>query len=400
MHSFGKLKNIQFYYNMKKLIITACALIATLWTQGQEVTVFKSGEDGYASYRIPAIVKDKSGNLIAFSEGRVDHAGDYGNVDIVYKTSKDGGKTWSDLGVAVDYEKLQAGNPAPVVDLLDPAYPKGRIFLFYNTGNNHEGEVRKGLGLREVWYVTSVDGGHTWSSPVNITTQAHRPNRPQSNPDYNFSEDWRSYANTPGQGMQFDKGEFKGRIFIAANHSEGEPLPAFRDYRAHGYYTDDHGKTFQLAENVPFEGSNESMAALIDGDRLLMNSRNQQGNVRSRIISISSDGGATWDTTYYDPQLPDPVNQGSLIAFELKGKRYLAFCNTADTLHRNNLTLRLSRDGGKSWFFNKNIAKAPEGYEGAYAAYSDLVHIKKKRIGALFEKEHYGKIVFTTVKWK
>ena len=61
---------------MKKLIITACALVAALWTQGQEVTVFKSGEEGYASYRIPAIVKGKSGELIAFSEGRVDHAGD------------------------------------------------------------------------------------------------------------------------------------------------------------------------------------------------------------------------------------------------------------------------------------------------------------------------------------
>jgi len=28
--------------------------------------------------------------------------------------------------------------------LTDPAFPKGRIFLFFNTGNNHEGEVRKG----------------------------------------------------------------------------------------------------------------------------------------------------------------------------------------------------------------------------------------------------------------
>ncbi|WP_232047039.1 sialidase family protein [Sphingobacterium daejeonense] len=62
------------------------------------------------------------------------------------------------MKVAADYDKLQAGNAAPVADLLDPAYPEGRIFLFYNTGNNHEGEVRKGKGLREVWYITSTDG--------------------------------------------------------------------------------------------------------------------------------------------------------------------------------------------------------------------------------------------------
>lgn len=386
--------------NMKKIWIVTVALVATLMVRAQEVPVFVSGEDGYKSYRIPAMVKAPNGDILAFAEGRVLHAGDFGDVDIVMKRSTDNGKTWGPLQRVAEYGELQAGNPAPVVDLLDPEYPQGRIFLFYNTGDNHEGEVRKGLGLREVWYITSVDGGRTWSSPTNITTQTHRPNQPSRNPAYSFSEDWRSYANTPGQGMQFDKGKFKGRIYIAANHSAGDPLSGFRDYQAHGFYTDDHGKTFKLAENVPFEGSNESMAALIDGEKLLMNSRNQQGNVRARIISISSDGGATWDTTYYDTQLPDPVNQGSLIAFDLKGKRYLAFCNTADTNNRDNLTLRVSRDGGKTWFFNRNIAKAPAGYEGAYAAYSDLVHIGKKRIGVLFEKEHYGKIVFTTVKWK
>src|SRR5690606_29341890 len=224
----------------------------------------------------------------------------------------------------VDYDTLQAGNPAPVVDLLDPEFPGGRIFLFYNTGNNHEGEVRKGLGLREVWFITSTDGGKTWSEAVNITSQVHRPDQPHANPAYHFIEDWRSYANTPGHGMQFDQGTFKGRIFIAANHSSGAPQKALKDYKAHGYYTDDHGKTFQLSEVVPFAGSNESMAALIPGDTLLMNSRNQQGNVPSRIISLSSDGGATWDTTYYDRQLPDPVNQGSLLAFnDQDGSRLL-----------------------------------------------------------------------------
>src|SRR3546814_19816562 len=67
-------------------------------------------------------------------------------------------------------------------------------------------------------------------------------------PAYHFTEDWRSYANTPGQGMQFDQGKFKGRIYIAANHSSGTPQKAFKDYNAHGYYTDDHGKTFQLRD--------------------------------------------------------------------------------------------------------------------------------------------------------
>ncbi len=385
------------------LTLLAMAFAMASCTQAppvNEVSVFVSGNDGYESYRIPAIINAPNGDLLAFCEGRVHGSGDFGDIDIVLKRSTDNGKTWSSMQKVVDYDTLQAGNPAPVVDLLDPAYPEGRIFLFYNTGNNHEREVREGLGLREVWFITSTDGGNTWSEATNITTQVHRPNQPDTHPDYHFAEDWRSYANTPGQGMQFDQGKFKGRIYIAANHSSGAPQKAFKDYNAHGYYTDDHGKTFHLSEVVPFEGSNESMAALIHGDTLLMNSRNQQGNVRSRIISLSSDGGATWDTTYYDRQLPDPVNQGSLLAFDgADGKPLLAFCNAADTAHRDNLTVRVSNDGGKTWFFNQPVAKAPEGYEGAYAAYSDLVKIGNDRLGVLFEKDRYTQIVFTEVQW-
>lgn len=366
----------------------------------QESVVFKSGAEGYASYRIPAIIKHKNGDLLAFSEGRVDHAGDYGNVDIVYKISSDNGKTWGKLQVAVDYDKLQAGNAAPVVDLLDPTYPQGRIFLFYNTGNNHEGEVRKGNGLREAWYITSTDGGKIWSEAVNITTQVHQPKQPKLNAAYNFDADWRAYANTPGHGLQFDSGNYKGRIYIPANHSAGEPKSAGRDYYAHAYYSDDHGKTFKIGQKVPFEGGNETMAAQISKKGLYMNSRNQQGNVRSRIVSYSSDGGATWDTTFYDKNLPDPVNQGSTLSWKKGSKYILAVCNAADEKHRDNLTLRLSKDQGKSWYFEKVIANSPAGYKGSFSAYSDIVKINKKEIGVLYEKDDYKEIVFVPVSLK
>ncbi|WP_293888076.1 MULTISPECIES: sialidase family protein [unclassified Sphingobacterium] len=385
---------------MKRLcIMGAFALLAGI-CQAQEVNVFVSGEEGYKSYRIPAIVKDKTGQLIAFAEGRVDHAGDFGNVDIVYKISQDNGKTWGPLHVAVDNDNLQVGNPAPVVDLLDPAYPKGRLLLFYNTGNNHEGEVRKGNGLRECWSISSADGGKTWSNPQNITLETHRPNQPSVNAKYNFQEDWRTYANTPGHALQFDSGKYKGRIYIPANHSEGNPKSDGKDYFAHSYYSDDHGKIFKIGASVKFEGSNETMAAQISGTGLYMNSRNQQGNVKSRIVSYSNDGGVTWDTTYSDKNLPDPVNQGSVLSWQKKGRYLLAVCNAASTNRRDNLTVRLSKDQGKTWYFNQVIAKAPEGVKGDYAAYSDLVLLNKNKLGVLFEKESYSKIVFLPVDIK
>ncbi len=367
----------------------------------QKVPVFVSGTEGHKSYRIPAIIGLPDEKLLAFCEGRVNGAGDFGDINIVMKQSHDGGKTWSPLQTIVDVDSLQAGNPAPVVDLTDQAYPRGRIFLFYNTGNNHEGEVRMGNGLREVWYKTSTDNGNTWSDAVNITTQVHRPKQSKINPAYTFAEDWRSYANTPGHAMQFQNGKYKGRIFVAANHSAGAPQEHFTDYTAHGFYTDDHGKTFHLGATVNYPGSNESMAAELSSDRLMMNSRNQSGDVKARIVSISSDGGATWDTTYVDQILIDPVNQGSILNIGTKkGKNIIAFCNAADIKQRDNLTLRISYNDGKTWSKAIAVDKSADSRKKDFTAYSDLVKLNKKTIGVLYERDGYKEIVFTAVKWK
>ncbi|MEO9004761.1 MAG: sialidase family protein, partial [Ginsengibacter sp.] len=106
----------------------------------QSKAVFVSGTEGYKSFRIPAIVKTKNGDLLAFCEGRVQGSGDFGNIKIVLKRSLDNGKTWGKLQIVASNDTLQAGNPAPVVDLTDPRFPQGRIFLFYNTGNGQEME--------------------------------------------------------------------------------------------------------------------------------------------------------------------------------------------------------------------------------------------------------------------
>lgn len=401
LYTWHLIRNFKFQIsNFKSAFLIAFFLFPFSFCFAQKgIPVFVAGQDGHKSYRIPAIISLPNGKLLAFAEGRVHGSGDYGDVNIVLKTSTDKGYTWSAIKTVVDYDKFQAGNPAPIVDVTAPAYPQGRIFLFYNTGNNHEGEVRKGKGLREVWYITSTDGGNSWSDPVNITMQTHRPKQPQINPAYNFSEDWRSYANTPGHSMQFTSGKYKGRIYVAANHSAGDPQKAFKDYRAHGFYTDDHGKTFHISENVDLEGGNENMAAEISKGRLMLNLRNQQGHVRARYIATSTDGGQTWQNQHFDKNLPDPVCQGSLLTIGKSwGRNILAFSNAADTMQRNNLTLRISKNNGKSW--KKKFLVYSQSGKGDHAAYSDIVKIDKKRIGVFYEQDNYSKIVFTVVKWR
>ena len=382
---------------MKKIFSKATFILIFLFcsikilAQSKAVPVYVSGTEGYKSFRIPAIVKAPNGDLLAFSEGRVHGAGDFGDIKIVLKRSSDQGKTWSALQIVASNDSLQAGNPAPVVDLTDPRFPKGRIFLFYNTGNGHEGELRKGNGHRDVFYKTSIDNGKTWSDPVDITTQVNRINQPQVNPAWNFKEDWRTYANTPGHALQFERGKYKGRIYVAANHSSGDPKPELRDYQAHGYFTDDHGATFHLSETVPFEGSNESTAAEISNNGLMMNSRNQTG--KYRVVSLSKDGGETWDTTFVDHNLPDPICEGSLLNVGIKkGKSILAFCNNDDTKNRDSLTLRVSFNEGKTWKKKYLIDRKNTGY-------SDIVKMSRETIGVLYEADGYKEIRFTVVKW-
>src|SRR5690242_7215763 len=176
---------------MKKVIRFFCIIIlivssVKLVAQSKAEPVYVSGNEGYKSFRIPAIIKAPNGDLLAFCEGRVNGAGDFGDIKIVLKKSSDKGKTWSALQMVASNDTLQAGNPAPVLDLTDPRFPGGRIFLFYNTGNGHEGELRKGNGHRDVFYKTSVDNGKTWSEPTDITLQVNRIYQPEINPKWNF----------------------------------------------------------------------------------------------------------------------------------------------------------------------------------------------------------------------
>ena len=385
--------------NILSLVFFICA-ISNL-AQSPFSVIYTSGQEGHKTYRIPAIIKNKQGHLLAFAEGRVNGSGDFGDINIVLKTSRDQGRTWSALATLVDFQDLQAGNPTPVLDESDPRFPKGRIFLFYNTGNNHENEIREGKGLREVWYMTSIDGGLTWSKAVNITMQVHRPNQPSRN--YTFKEDWRHYANGPGHAMQFNQGPHAGRILIAANHSEGPRGERGSDYRAHTFYTDDHGDTFHLGASIAIPGSNESSATEISGGKLLMNIRNQRGDIRQRIIGLSDDGGATWKETYFDAQLPDPICQGSILTIaQKKGLFTLAFSNAADTKNRDNLTIRISQDDGRTWPISISVDNGASAGESLkdFTAYSDLVLLDSKHLGIVYERKDYSQIVFKKIKWK
>ncbi len=116
-----------------------------------------------------------------------------------------------------------------------------------------------------------------------------------------------------------------------------------------------------------------------------MNIRNQSGDVKNRLLAYSPNAGESWEAVRIAQDLPDPVNEGSMINYRTGGgKNVLLFSNANSQTKREKMTVRVSQDDGKSWSVGREI------YAGS-AAYSDLVVQQNGRIGLLYEKDNYTK---------
>jgi sialidase-1 len=339
--------------------------------------LFKSQTDGYNTYRIPAIITTLKGTLLAFAEGRKNSSSDTGDIDLVMKRSEDNGRTWSELKVIRDDGPAVCGNPAPVQDKTT-----GKIYLLstWNLGTDKESDIikRSSRDTRRVFVMVSADDGLTWSEPQEITS-AVKP------------ADWTWYATGPCHGIQIDRGKYRGRLVIPCDHIEA----GTEKYYSHVIFSDDNGLTWKTGGTTPQDKVNESTVAEISGGRLMLNMRNYDRSAKSRKISLSSDGGSTWSDIYADTTLIEPICQASLLTYTLpkRGIAGLLFINPADKDKRQNMTIRLSKDDGRTWTLSEVLYPGP-------SAYSDLTKLKNGDIGCLYEaglKSPYEGIVFEVV---
>ncbi|TLS42849.1 exo-alpha-sialidase [Streptomyces montanus] len=335
-----------------------------------EVSVpFRAGQEGYASFRIPAVVSTLDGRtLLAFCEGRVGSHDDFGNIDIVLKRSTDGGRTWGPLQVAVKNGDDLAGNPAPVV--LDT----GRILLVHvrNAALATEDAIRRGkvsaADGRRVWIQHSDDDGATWSNPRDITGQTKKAS-------------WRWYATTPGHAVQLTT----GRVVVPANHSlpqTGSDNGTEGKYNGgHCLLSDDRGETWRIGytdDNTDgYINVNETTAAELPDGRLYFNTRNDSPAPGTRADACSEDGGHSL-LKPFRPQagLTAPVVEGSLL--QLRDPDVLLFSGPADPGFRALMTIRASTDDGITW-------RPAHTVDGLPAAYSDLVRVDESTVGLLYE---------------
>ncbi len=327
------------------------------------IEVWRSGEDGYDTYRIPALAVTPKGTVLAFCEGRRAGRGDSGDIDLLLKRSEDGGRTWSRQRVVWDDGPNTCGNPAPVVDR-----ETGTVWLLltWNRGDDHEPDIIKGKSrdTRRVFVTSSTDDGLTWAAPREITVEVKQAN-------------WTWYATGPGAGIQLERGNRAGRLVIPCDHIEA----GTERYYSHVIFSDDHGKTWEIGGHAPEHRVNECMAAELSDGRLMLNMRNYDRANRSRQVAFSTDGGESWTGQRFDPSLPEPICQAALRRYprpEGTDRDVLLFSNPASDSARVNMTVRASFDDGVTWPRLLTLHPGP-------SAYSDLAVLSGGRVICMAE---------------
>lgn len=352
-------------------------------TTSDKVDVWTSGEGGYHTYRIPAVLRAPDGALLAFCEGRKSGRGDTGDIDLLMKRSADGGATWSEQRVLWDDGDNVCGNPCPVLD-----WDTGMIFLFltHNLGHDHESEIISGTseGTRTVWVMTSADGGARWSAPREVTDSTKR-------------KDWTWYATGPGVGIQLEVGRHAGRLVIPCDHIEADS----RRYYSHVLLSDDHGATWRIGGRSRRDQLNECQVAELDSGELVLNMRNYNRQKQARAVSRSTDGGESFGEVTWDETLPEPICQAGMVTVcASRGggvvERWLAFSNPASPNRRERMLVRVSYDGGRGW----HTAALLHGQAAAYSCLVDLSAGSSNAVGCLYERGQespYERITFQRV---
>ena len=375
------------------------------------VALRQQGQDGVHTSRIPGLATSKRGTLLAIYDARYESARDLqGHMDIALNRSFDGGRTWEPMQVVLDMkewggmpEKYNGVSDACILvdDRTGDIYVAGlwmHGLLDAETGKWVEGLTadstrwlhqwrakgsQPGFGVKETsqFLITkSSDDGLTWSEPINITTAKKK--------------EWWLFAPAPGQGITMSDGTL---VFPTQGRDEkGTPFSNIT-------WSRDGGKTWITSTPATKHTTECAVVELQDGSLMLnMRDNRNRGNeeVNGRSVFVTSDLGETWkEHPTSRNALIEPTCMASLHTHRYMEdgveKSLLLFVNPASTSKRNNITLKVSYDGGNSWPEEKQILL--DEYSGR--GYSCITSVNDSTIGILYESSQ-ADMVFQTVSLK
>jgi len=375
------------------------------------VALRQHGQDGVHTSRIPGLATSKNGTLMAIYDARYESARDLqGHMDIALNRSFDGGRTWDPMQVVLDRkewggmpEKYNGVSDACILvdDRTGDIYVAGlwmHGLLDAETGKWVEGLTadstrwlhqwrakgsQPGFGVKETsqFLITkSSDDGLTWSEPINITSAKKK--------------EWWLFAPAPGQGITMTDGTL---VFPTQGRDEkGTPFSNIT-------WSKDGGKTWKTSNPATKNTTECAVVELQDGSLMLnMRDNRNRGNeeVNGRSVFVTSDLGETWkEHPTSRKALIEPTCMASLHAHRYMEdgvkKSLLLFVNPASTSKRNNITLKVSYDGGNTWPEEKQILL--DEYSGR--GYSCITSVNDSTLGILYESSQ-ADMAFQTVSLK
>lgn len=374
------------------------------------VAVRQWGQDGVNTSRIPGVITSKKGTLLAVYDARYETSRDLqGNIDIAMNRSFDGGATWRPMQVILDM-KQWGGLPEKYNGVSDACIliddNTGDLFvaglwmhgvLDGKTGQWVEGLTQDSTRWIHQWVekgsqpgvevkqtcqfliVRSTDDGQTWSEPINITADTKRP-------------EWWLYAPAPGHGITLKDGTL---VFPTQGRDRnGFPFSNIT-------WSKDHGKTW-MTSNPAYGNTTECMAVELSDGSVMLNMRDNRnhGNreMNGRRICTTFDLGKTWTE---HPTSRKALVESTCMAsihrhvYKDKGveKSILLFCNPESYDSRDNITLKVSFDDGKTWSDDKKILL--DEYPGF--GYSCITSVNESTIGVFYESSQ-AQMVFQRIK--
>jgi sialidase-1 len=345
----------------------ALALAAAPWAAARaprfsETDLFRQGDAGVHTYRIPALVETRRRTLIAVVDARHDSTRDLpAHISLAMRRSLDGGRTWEPARFLRQVPGgAGVGDPSLLLDRRT-----GRVWCFHAYGPPGIGSLTAEPGAvtgprtLQVHAIHSDDDGRSWSEPADLTPQLKDPA-------------WKAIFATSGTHFQTRSGRYLVPIVVRY---------ADRSLSSWNAYSDDAGRTWRMGARIA-AGTDESHAVeLADGEVL----QNMRAKPR-RMVARSRDGGATFDAATPDPALVDPSCNAGLAVCR---RGVVVFTNAASD-KRERLTVRLSYDGGRSWPAARVLHEGP-------AAYSTVVPLRDGALAVLYERgdtQPYERITF------
>lgn len=316
--------------------------------------VFDKNSNGSKYYRIPAITTAADGALVAVADKRIDAQHDLpGKIDVVARRSTDGGATWGPQITVAEHDSIGGfGDPAIVTDSRS-----GDILVISSHGN--------GLWQNEPAHISvsrSTDGGLSWLPPVDINPMI-KASIPEG------ADAYAAWFASSGKAVQLKNGRIMFALVTRRPGVEGFPVYAV--------YSDDSGRTWKVSRNAATLDGDESKIVQLPDGSLIMSIRNRWKGPRN--FSFSRDGGVTWSKPIEIADLPDPACNGDIIRYDIGTHDLLLQTMPGSPTSRDDVTVWVSYDNGKSWRHRHRIVRAP-------SAYSAMTILPDGNVGFLIEE--------------